>query len=61
VHSTGKPCRRPIEEIFGGVDTLKFKSSMTLFAQVAGADSVFAEVLRKYFSGQPDRLTLDRL
>lgn len=52
---------RSIEEIFGDVDTLKFSSSMTLFAQVAGDSSVFADALRKYFAGRADRLTLDRL
>ena len=52
---------RSIEEIFGDVDTLKFRSSMTLFAQIAGDGSVFADALRKYFAGQADRLTLDRL
>jgi uncharacterized protein (DUF1810 family) len=52
---------RSIQEIFGDVDTLKFRSSMTLFAQVAGDSGVFADALRKYFAGQADRLTLDRL
>jgi uncharacterized protein (DUF1810 family) len=52
---------RTPEEIFGGVDTLKFRSSMTLFAQIAGDDSPFADALRKYFGGQPDPLTIERL
>ena len=52
---------RSIEKIFGDLDTLKFRSSMTLFAQIAGDSSVFADALRKYFAGQADRLTLDRL
>lgn len=43
--------------IFGTPDNLKFRSSMTLFAQVAGPESVFSEALRKYFDG-PDPLTL---
>jgi uncharacterized protein (DUF1810 family) len=50
-----------IEEIFGAVDTLKFRSSITLFAQVAGDASVFTDALRKYFGGRPDQLTLGRL
>lgn len=53
--------KRPAEEIFGPVDTLKFRSSMTLFAQVAGPLRVFAEALDKYFGGDPDQQTLDRL
>ena len=52
---------RSIEEIFGDIDSLKFRSSMTLFAQVAGDNAVFAAALDKYFGGQPDKLTLDRL
>ena len=52
---------RSIEQIFGVVDTLKFRSSMTLFAEVAGDPTVFTDALRKYFGAQPDRLTLDRL
>jgi uncharacterized protein (DUF1810 family) len=52
---------RTSEEIFGATDTLKFRSSMTLFAQIAGENSVFAEALRKYFGGKPDPLTLQRL
>jgi uncharacterized protein (DUF1810 family) len=43
-----------IEEIFGDIDRLKFRSSMTLFAQVAGDPTVFAVALDKYFGGQPD-------
>jgi uncharacterized protein (DUF1810 family) len=52
---------RSMEQIFGDVDTMKFRSSMTLFAHVASDSGVFAEALHKYFSGQPDPLTLDRL
>lgn len=52
---------RSVEEIFGEVDALKFRSSMTLFAQVAAQGSVFTGALQKYFSGKPDQLTLDRL
>ena len=50
-----------IEEVFGYPDNLKFHSSMTLFAQVAPESEIFAAALQKYFGGQPDRLTLDRL
>jgi uncharacterized protein (DUF1810 family) len=52
---------RSIEEIFGDVDTLKFRSSMTLFAQVARDNRVFADALHKYFAGQPDLLTIEHL
>ena len=52
---------RSITEIFGYPDDLKFHSSMTLFSRAEPADPLFAEVLQKYFAGQPDSLTLARL
>ena len=45
-------------EIFGYPDDMKLRSSMTLFASVAEEDSVFEEVLQRYFGGKPDPLTL---
>lgn len=48
-------------EIFGSPDDMKFRSSMTLFAQVSSDDSVFQAALEKYFDGAADPLTLDRL
>ena len=44
-------------DIFGGVDALKLRSSMTLFARVQPADPVFQQVLDAYFGGEPDRVT----
>ena len=41
---------RAIDEIFGGIDTLKFQSSMTLFAGAAPENQIFQEALRKYFA-----------
>jgi len=52
---------RSIEQILGYPDNLKFRSSMTLFNQVAPANKVFEDALQKYFDGKPDQLTLDRL
>ncbi|HET9308652.1 MAG TPA: DUF1810 domain-containing protein [Candidatus Sulfotelmatobacter sp.] len=52
---------RSVEEIFGSPDDMKFRSSMTLFAQVSPDDDIFLRALQKYFGGVPDRLTLDRL
>jgi uncharacterized protein (DUF1810 family) len=52
---------RSIERIFGYPDDLKFRSSMTLFASVASDKQVFEDALRKYFSGEMDRLTLEKL
>ena len=52
---------RSIDQIFGHPDDLKFSSSMTLFASVALDNQVFKAALQKYFSGQLDPLTLERL
>ena len=52
---------RSIEDIFGYPDYLKFRSSMTLFAQVAVDNEVFNVCLQKYFNGEPDPATLARL
>ena len=48
-------------EIFGPVDAMKLRSSMTLFAAAAAAEQTFADVLARYFDGQPDQATLERL
>lgn len=50
-----------IEEIFGSIDSIKFRSSMTLFAEAARANSAFHEAIHRYFDGKPDSLTLRRL
>lgn len=47
-----------IEDIFGYPDHLKFHSSMTLFAQAAGADRLFMDALKKYFRGDYDPQTM---
>ena len=36
-------------EIFGGIDAMKFRSSMTLFMSLAGSDSVYRRAIDKYF------------
>ena len=52
---------RPVEAILGSIDSLKFRSSMTLFAQITKAGDVFAGALERFFGGQPDELTLRQL
>ena len=52
---------RSAADIFDTPDDMKFRSSMTLFAQVSPADDIFQRALEKYFAGIPDQLTLDRL
>jgi uncharacterized protein (DUF1810 family) len=52
---------RSIGEIFGYPDYLKFRSCMTLFANVTADNQVFVDALRKYFGGGHDPATLERL
>lgn len=52
---------RSAEQIFGSVDALKFRSSMTLFARAAGSEGIFHDAIVKYFCGEPDGSTLDIL
>ena len=44
--------------IFGSPDDLKLRSSMTLFAAVAGSDPVFQQVLDHFFQGKADQQTI---
>jgi len=48
-------------EIFGSPDDLKFRSSMTLFAHAAPDEELFRAALDKYFDGEEDALTVDKL
>jgi uncharacterized protein (DUF1810 family) len=49
------------EQIFGHVDNLKFRSSMTLFALVAADNQIFMDALNKYAAAEMDPATLERL
>jgi uncharacterized protein (DUF1810 family) len=49
------------EEILGGIDAVKLRSSMTLFARASEDDSVYHAVLDQYFGGEPDPQTEVRL
>ena len=49
------------EQIFGHVDAMKLRSSMTLFQQAAPDEPVFDRVIDRYFDGAPDAETLRRL
>ncbi len=48
-------------QIFGSPDDLKLNSSMTLFASVSSGDSLFQQVLDKYYHGEKDTRTLEIL
>jgi uncharacterized protein (DUF1810 family) len=53
---------RTAADIFGSIDAVKFRSSLTLFAQAAAPDpGIFEQCLVRYFGGRPDPLTLARL
>ena len=52
---------RTVEQIFGYPDDLKFRSSMTLFAEVAEPGSVFRVALERFFAGEADQATLTHL
>lgn len=47
--------------VFDLIDSVKLRSSMTLFAEVFPEYEVFQKVLDKFFDGQKDPLTLDYL
>jgi uncharacterized protein (DUF1810 family) len=49
--------RRSAEEIFGPVDALKLRSSLTLFDQIEPSGP-FASALEAFFDGDRDRRTL---
>ena len=52
---------RSVPQIFGYPDDLKFRSSMTLFANTTCENQIFKDALKKYFAGEPDQLTIERL
>lgn len=47
--------------VLGRLDAMKFRSCLTLFAQAAPAEPVFAEALQRFFAGEPDARTLEML
>ena len=51
-------------EVLGGIDAVKLRSSMTLFAHAAADDETrahFTAVLDQYFGGEEDAATLARI
>ena len=45
-------------EIFGGIDAVKFRSSMTLFEAVAGEQDRYGRAIDVFFEGERDPATL---
>jgi uncharacterized protein (DUF1810 family) len=52
---------RTAEQIFGDLDAIKLRSSMTLFHRAAPEEAVFRQVLDAFFGGTPDPATDRRL
>jgi uncharacterized protein (DUF1810 family) len=52
---------RPLADVFGHPDDMKFGSCMTLFAAVAPDEAVFAEALDRCRGGVRDPATLEKL
>ena len=46
------------EQILGGIDAMKLRSSMTLFSLAAPGEAIFTDVLGRYFEGEPDEGTV---
>jgi uncharacterized protein (DUF1810 family) len=52
---------KAVGDIFAPPDDLKFHSSMTLFAEIAPDEAVFQDCINKFFDGELDEATVDRL
>ena len=52
---------RSVDEIFGWPDNLKVRSSMTLFAHATDDNSDFRGLLDKFYDGEEDPATVERL
>ena len=48
---------RSAEQIFGGIDAIKLRSSMTLFHRAQLDEPAFSAVLDRYFAGELDPAT----
>ena len=49
---------KPIHQMMGSPDDMKFRSSMTLFAHATNSNRVFVEAIETFFGGKFDDLTL---
>lgn len=54
------PKENTAREVFGGIDAMKVKSSMTLF-YLATKEELFKEVLDRYYAGKVDSRTIELL
>jgi len=49
------------EEVFGSLDAMKVRSSLTLFAEADPGDAIVAAALDRWFDGRRDDTTLELL
>lgn len=53
---------RTAVQVFGGIDALKYRSCLTLFAEVEqGRDKIWERALEKFYEGKKDPKTLELL
>ncbi|HEX8445066.1 MAG TPA: DUF1810 domain-containing protein [Sphingomonas sp.] len=52
---------RPATEVFGTVDAMKLRSSLTLFAMAGDPDEPFGAAIDRLFGGVRDEATLQRI
>jgi uncharacterized protein (DUF1810 family) len=52
---------RSVDQLFGWPDNLKVHSSMTLFARATDDNGEFRAVLDKFYDGEDDPATVERL
>jgi uncharacterized protein (DUF1810 family) len=45
-------------DVLGGIDAMKLRSSMTLFALAAPEEPLFQQVLDRFYGGEPDATSL---
>jgi uncharacterized protein (DUF1810 family) len=55
--AVGKIRNRSAEQIFGDIDAIKLRSSMTLFHRARPDEPAFSAVLDRYFAGELDPAT----
>ncbi len=61
ISCTDAVLRLPIidpESVFGSIDSLKFRSSMTLFSHIADGHDQFSKALGKFYNGFSDQRTV---
>jgi uncharacterized protein (DUF1810 family) len=49
------------DQVFGELDAMKFRSSLTLFTEADGADPILEGALYRWFDGRKDEKTLQLL